>query len=99
MKNRASSHLLIILLLFLLEIAGYWAIHRSGLLRGYETSTIGAVRDLMMFVPLFALVIWLSRVMNYSGQWILFTTAVLLVFLGMLVQYRLSSEHRHTAER
>jgi len=97
MKNRASSHLLIILLLFLLEIAGYWAIHRSGLLRGYETSTIGAVRDLMMFVPLFALVIWLSRVMNYSGQWILFTTAVLLFSIGMLVQYRLYSDPEYNA--
>jgi len=86
MKNRASSHLLIILLIFLFEIAGYWAIHRSGLLRGYETSTIGAVRDLLMFVPLLAMVIWLSRVNNYSGQWILFTTAVLLFSVGMLIQ-------------
>ena len=42
-----------------LEIAGYFAVHRAGLLRGYETSLIGAVRDLMMFVPLIFLVIWL----------------------------------------
>ena len=52
MKNRASSHLLIILLILGLEIAGYFAVHRAGLLRGYETSVIGAVRDLMMFIPL-----------------------------------------------
>src|SRR6266851_6990913 len=97
MKNRASSHLLVILLLFLFEIAGYWAIHRSGLLRGYETSTIGAVRDLLMFVPLLALVIWLSRVMNYSGQWILFTTAVLLFSIGLLIQYRLYSDPEYNA--
>ena len=43
MKNRASSHLLIILLLVGLEITGYVGVHRAGLLRGYETSTIGAV--------------------------------------------------------
>ena len=49
MKNRASSHLLIILLILGLEIAGYIAVHRAGLLRGYETSIIGAVRDLLMF--------------------------------------------------
>src|SRR6266851_8051536 len=97
MKNRASSHLLIILLLFLFEIAGYWAIHRGGILRGYETSTIGAVRDLLMFVPLLALVIWLSRVMNYSGKWILFTTAVLLFSIGLLVQYRLYSDPEYNA--
>ena len=30
MKNRASSHLLIILLMLALEIAGYWGIHRGG---------------------------------------------------------------------
>ena len=41
-----------ILLILILEIAGYLAVHRAGLLRGYETSIIGAVRDLMMFVPL-----------------------------------------------
>ena len=50
-----------------------------------------------MFVPLFGLVIWLSRVMNYSGQWILFTTAVLLFSIGMLVQYRLYSDPEYNA--
>ena len=89
MKNRASSHLLIILLLVALEIAGYAGIHRAGLLRGYETSVIGAVRDLMMFVPIIVLLLWLSRVMRFAGNWVLFTTAVLLFSIGMLVQYRL----------
>ena len=51
MKNRASSHLILILLILVLEITGYVAVHRAGLLRGYETSIIGAVRDLMMFFP------------------------------------------------
>ncbi len=62
MKNRASSHLLIVFLVFGLEIAGYWAIHRGGLLRGYETSLIGAARDLFMFLPICILLIWLSRI-------------------------------------
>lgn len=97
MKNRASSHLLIILVIVLLEIAGYWGIHRAALLRGYETSVVGAVRDLFMFVPLFILVIWLSRVMRYSGQWILFTAAILLFAFGMLIQYRLYSDPEYNA--
>ena len=97
MKNRASSHLLIILLVLIFEIAGYWAIHRGGLLRGYETSTIGAVRDLLMFLPIFVMVIWLSRANKYSGQWILFTTAVLLFSIGMLIQYRLYSDPEYNA--
>ena len=50
-----------------------------------------------MFVPLLAIVIWLSRVMNYSGQWILFTTAVMLFSIGMLVQYRLYSDPEYNA--
>jgi cell division protein FtsW (lipid II flippase) len=97
MKNRASSHLLIILLLLIFEIIGYWGIHRAGLLRGYETSIIGAVRDLFMFVPLFILVIWLSRAKRFSGNWILFTASVLLFSLGMLIQYRLYSDPEYNA--
>ena len=97
MKNRASSHLLIILILFGLEIAGYVAVHRAGLLRGYETSVIGAVRDLVIFLPLIAIVLWLSRRKRFAGNWVLFTTAILLFSVGMLVQYRLYSDPEYNA--
>jgi cell division protein FtsW (lipid II flippase) len=97
MKNRASSHLLILLLIVILQIAGYSAIHRAGLLRGYETSIIGAVRDLLMFVPVIALVLWLSRFKRYSGNWTLFTTAILLFSVGMLIQYRLYSDPEYNS--
>ncbi len=97
MKNRASSHLFIILLILGFEIAGYVAIYRAALLRGYETSIIGAVRDLLMFVPLMVLVIWLRRVMKFSGNWVLFTAAVLLFAVGTLTQYRLYSDPEYNA--
>ncbi|HSK62210.1 MAG TPA: FtsW/RodA/SpoVE family cell cycle protein [Pyrinomonadaceae bacterium] len=97
MKNRASSHLLLILLILGLEIAGYMAVHRAGLLRGYETSIIGAVRDLMMFFPLMLLAIWLSRNKRFAGNWVLFTTALLVFAFGMLVQYRLYSDPEYNA--
>jgi cell division protein FtsW (lipid II flippase) len=97
MKNRASSHLLVVILVFGLEIFGYWAIYRGGLLRGYETSIIGAGRDLFMFFPIVILLMWLSRFMRYKGSWILFTTAVILFALGMLVQYRLYSDPEYNA--
>jgi cell division protein FtsW (lipid II flippase) len=97
MKNRASSHLLIIVAVLLLEVAGYWGVHRAALLRGYETSIIGAVRDLLMFLPLFILVIWLSRVRRYRGNWILFTVAIMLFAVGMLIQYRLYSDPEYNA--
>jgi cell division protein FtsW (lipid II flippase) len=98
MKNRASSHLLLLVLILGLEITGYLAIHRAGLLRGYETSIIGAVRDLMMFVPLMFLVIWLSRSKRFAGNWVLFTTAILLFSFGMLIQYRLYSDPEYNAK-
>ena len=97
MKNRASSHLILILLILVLEIAGYVAVHRAGLLRGYETSIIGAVRDLMMFFPLMLLAIWLSRTKRFAGNWVLFTTAILLFAFGMLIQYRLYSDPEYNA--
>jgi cell division protein FtsW (lipid II flippase) len=97
MKNRASSHLFVLLLIIGFEIAGYVAVHRAGLLRGYETSVIGAVRDLLMFVPLLFLVIWLSRAKRFAGNWALFTTAILLFSVGMLIQYRLYSDPEYNA--
>ena len=97
MKNRASSHLLLILLILGLEITGYIAIHRAGLLRGYETSVIGAVRDLLMFVPLMMVAIWLSRYKRFAGNWVLFSTAILLFAFGMLIQYRLYSDPEYNA--
>lgn len=97
MKNRASSHLLIIVLIVILQIAGYAAIHRAGLLHGYQTSIIGAVRDLLMFVPVIAMILWLSRFMRFSGNWTLFTTAILLFSVGMLVQYRLYSDPEYNS--
>ena len=97
MKNRASSHLLMILIILALEVAGYIAIHRAGVLRGYETSVIGGVRDLLMFIPLIILALWLSRQMRFAGNWILFTTAILLFAFGMLIQYRLYSDPEYNA--
>lgn len=97
MKNRASSHLFALVLIVGLEIAGYYAIHRAAILRGYETSVIGAVRDLMMFLPLVIMVIWLSRVMRFTGNWTLFTAAILLFAMGMLIQYRLYSDPEYNA--
>jgi cell division protein FtsW (lipid II flippase) len=97
LKNRASSHLFLLLILVGLEVAGYVAIHRAALLRGYETSIIGAVRDLLMFFPVFVLVIWLSRAKRFAGNWILFTAAIMLFAMGMMIQYRLYSDPEYNA--
>src|SRR5881227_3563523 len=51
MRNRLSSHLLLLLALVAIEIVGYTAVHRAALIRGYETSWIGGARDLLVYLP------------------------------------------------
>src|SRR5215212_481592 len=97
MKNRASSHLITLLLIIAFEVVGYYAVHRAGLIRGYEPSWVSAVRDLLMYVPVVFLVIWLTRARGYAGNWTLYTTAILLFSVGMLVQYRLYSDPEYNA--
>src|SRR5947209_1735839 len=92
MRTRASTHLLILLLIVGFEIVGYVAVYDSALLRGYEPSLVGAVRDLLLYVPLIAILFWLSRAMRFKGNWTLFTAAILLFSIGLIVQYRLYSD-------
>ncbi|MFN2453839.1 MAG: FtsW/RodA/SpoVE family cell cycle protein [Pyrinomonadaceae bacterium] len=98
MKNRASSHLIALLLIVAFEIAGYYAVHRAALIRGYDPSWVSGARDLLMFVPIIAVMLWLTRVMKFAGNWTLYTTAILLFSLGMLVQYRLYSDPEYNTK-
>lgn len=97
MKNRASSHLLALLLIIGFEVVGYYGVHRAALIRGYETSWVSGMRDLLMFVPIVFIVFWLTRAKKYAGNWTLYTTAILLFSVGMLVQYRLYSDPEYNA--
>jgi cell division protein FtsW (lipid II flippase) len=97
MKNRASSHLLLLLLIVGLQVGGYMAIHRAGLLHGYETSIIGAGRDLFMYLPIIVLLLWLSRAKRFAGNWVLFSAAILLFSIGLLIQYRLYSDPEYNS--
>ncbi|HEX8493262.1 MAG TPA: FtsW/RodA/SpoVE family cell cycle protein [Pyrinomonadaceae bacterium] len=97
MKNRASSHLLILLLIIGFEVVSYYAVHRAALIRGYETSWVSGIRDLLMYVPVIILVFWLTRAMKFAGNWTLYTSAILLFSIGMLVQYRLYSDPEYNA--
>jgi cell division protein FtsW (lipid II flippase) len=97
MKNRASSHLLALFLIIGFEVVGYYAVHRAALIRGYETSWVSGIRDLLMYVPVVIIVFWMTRVMKFAGNWTLYTTAILLFSIGMLVQYRLYSDPEYNA--
>ncbi len=92
MKSRASSHILILLIIVGLTALGDYSIHYSALIRGYETSSIAAYRDLLLFVPLMLMMIFIARFTRFKGNWTIFTTALLLFSLGMVGQYRLFSD-------
>lgn len=97
MRNRFSSHLLLLLALLAVEVVGYYAIHRAATIRGYNTSVIGAARDLLMYLPIIAMALWVSAFRKFRGNWVLFTTAILLFSIGLLVQYRLYSDPEYNA--
>src|SRR6266571_5620024 len=98
MRNRFSSHLLILFALVAVEVVGYYAIHRGALIRGYETSVIGAARDIFMYLPIIVMALWVSAFRKFKGNWVLFTTAILLFSIGLLVQYRLYSDPEYNAK-
>src|SRR5712692_5242559 len=98
MRNRLSSHLFVLLALVAIEVVGYYAIHRAALIRGYETSVIGAARDLLMYFPILVMALWISAARKFKGNWVLFTTAILLFSIGLLVQYRLYSDPEYNAK-
>src|SRR3989442_9691086 len=97
MRNRLSSHFFVLLALIGFEVVAYVAIHRAGLIRGYGPSWISAGRDLMIYFPLIVLAFWLSRSRRFKGNWTLYTTAILLFSIGLLVQYRLYSDPEYNA--
>jgi cell division protein FtsW (lipid II flippase) len=97
MRNRLSSHVLLLLALLATEVVGYYAIHRASMIRGYSTSVIGAARDLMMYLPIIVMALWVSAFRKFKGNWVLFTTAILLFSIGLLVQYRLYSDPEYNA--
>jgi cell division protein FtsW (lipid II flippase) len=97
MRNRLSSHLLVLLALIGIEVVGYFAVHNSALIRGYETSWIGAIRDLLIYLPILFVAFWLSVAKKFKGNWTLYTTAILLFSIGMLAQYRLYSDPEYNA--
>lgn len=99
MKNRTSSHVLILLLIAALTAAAHYSIYYGALIRGYETSTIAAGRNVLLIVFLALLPIVLKRFLKFDGNWTLYTSAVLLFSIGLTVQYRLFNDPEYTSRR
>ncbi|MDQ2747740.1 MAG: hypothetical protein M3T96_10840, partial [Acidobacteriota bacterium] len=99
MKNRASTHVLILLLIVALTAVAHYSIHYGALIRGYETSPLTAYRNLALLLVLAITPIFLARFGKFQGNYSLYTAAVLLFSIGLTVQYRLFSDPEYTSRK
>ncbi|MEJ7700382.1 MAG: hypothetical protein WKF71_12150 [Pyrinomonadaceae bacterium] len=99
MKNRTSTHVLILLLAAFLTAVSHYSVHYGALIRGYETSCLTAGRNVFLLLLLAILPIFLKRFTKFQGNWTLYTTAVLLFSIGLTVQYRLFSDPEYTSRK
>ena len=99
MKNRTSSHFFILVLIVALTAISHYSIYYGGLILGYETSWITAVRNVALLGVLAVLPIFLKRFAGYAGNWTVYTTAILLFSIGLTVQYRLFSDPEYISRR
>jgi cell division protein FtsW (lipid II flippase) len=99
MKNRASTHVLILLLVTVLTAVAHYSIHYGALIRGYETSYLTAGRNIILLFILAITPIFLSRFARFQGNYTLYTSAILLFSIGLTVQYRLFSDPEYTSRK
>ncbi len=92
MKNRASSHFLVLAIIVILGAISHYAIYYAALIRGYETSWFTAIRNLSLLGLLAILPVFFANFFKFKGNWTLYTTAVLMFSIGLTVQYRLFSD-------
>ncbi len=99
MQNRASTHFLILILIVVLTAIGHYSIYYGALIRGYETSSLTAGRNILLLTLLAILPVFLSKFLRYKGSWVLYTTAILLFSIGLTAQYRLFSDPEYTSRK
>ncbi len=99
LKNRTSSHFFILILIVILAAISHYAIYYGGLIRGYEASSITAVRNIGLLVLLAFLPVFLKRFAKFAGNWTVYTSAVLLFSIGLTVQYRLFSDPEYISRK
>ncbi len=99
MKNRTSTHVLILLLIVLITAISHYSIYYGGLIRGYETSGLSALRNLTLLSILAILPVFIKKFLRFDGNWTIYTSAVLLFSIGLTVQYRLFSDPEYTSRK
>ena len=99
MINRTSTHFFILLLIVALTAISHYSIYYGALIRGYETSSLTAGRNIFLLSILALLPIFLKRFAKFQGNWTLYTSAILLFSIGLTVQYRLFSDPEYTSRK
>jgi hypothetical protein len=69
-------------LIVALAAISHYSIYYGGLIRGYETSWLAAVRNVGLLGVLAKLPIFLKKFAKYQGSWTLYTTAIHLFSIG-----------------
>ncbi len=77
----------------------HYSIHYGALIRGYDTSSLTAIRNLLLLSLLAIIPVLLKRFIRFDGNWTLYTSAVLLFSIGLTVQYRLFSDPEYTSRK
>jgi cell division protein FtsW (lipid II flippase) len=98
MTNRTSTHFVILALIVLLTAISHYAISFGAAIRGYETSSLSAFRDLAILSVLAILPVLITKLLRYRGSWVLYTICVLLFSIGLTIQYRLFSDREYVAD-
>jgi cell division protein FtsW (lipid II flippase) len=99
LKNRTSSHFFILVLIVILTAISHYSIYYGGLIRGYETSWITGVRNVILLAFLAFLPVLLKKIVKFHGNWTLYTVCVLLFSIGLTVQYRLFSDPEYISRK
>jgi len=97
MRNRPSSHLFLLFVLFALNAVAYLAIYRAGVTRGFAPSMLLAARDLVLLLPILFVFLWLIRRHKFKGNLALYTLGILLFGVGLVAQYRLFTDPEYSA--
>lgn len=98
MQNRTSSHVIILVLIVILAAIAHYSIYYGAMIRGYETSSLSAFRDIAILAFLAVLPIFIKKFLRYHGNWVLYTSCVLLLSIGLTVQYRVFSDREYVAD-
>ncbi|MCV5663552.1 hypothetical protein OFN50_31510, partial [Escherichia coli] len=78
---------------------GHYSIYYGGLIRGYETPPIAAVRNIGILIIVAFLPVFIRKITGYAGNWTIYTAAILLFSIGLTVQYRLFSDPEYISRK